>query len=606
MENLFGLVFSLVPLGVIAAFVYVVYVVVQRSRTSRLETADPGIGTLRRLYFYIISFVALMMAGNGLVQVLQYVLEGLSGDVVSPSQTRLAVGGSLMIVGIPLWLVHWLLVQRQVKRLPVETRSLARKLFVYAVLGVAIGFVMATAVSLLHWIFGLSSFSGFPLAAIIIWGGVWAFHWRTEKAEGQPTPETLGIRRLYIYLVSLVSLTMLVVGSGIAIHIVLLEGYESLASLSVLVPEQVGLWRETMRKALAAALVGGAVWGVHWLSFARTDRGSLLRQIYLNVFAVMGGVVTILVSVGIILNGGMEWLLGVPWDGTTAERFRFLPGALASLSVGIGLSAYHWTVVRGEADFSDDEPEALGGSYPYVLAALGLVALVTGIHALVNGAISIFIESSRDLVVGEEVWRKPIALSATLGILGIPLWGYFWRTAQLQVAATGSEARALLARRIFIFGVLGVGMLALVGSASGLIFVFLRDVLGDGLGTDSLRDAKVPLGFIVAAAVFVPYYWTVYRQDRQAEPEGVLDTVEPRVQKEVTVLVSEGGDAFVRSLEAALGYRVSILRRADPMADLPELGDAEYDELVQRVVDAAGRNVLVVPGGRAVSVMSYE
>ena len=86
------------------------------AETDPFEQVDPGIGTARRVYFYVVSFVALMMAANGVVQIVQYLLESLFGsDVLSPSQTRLAVGASLAIVGLPLWLVHWRIVQWHVR-----------------------------------------------------------------------------------------------------------------------------------------------------------------------------------------------------------------------------------------------------------------------------------------------------------------------------------------------------------------------------------------------------------------------------------------------------------------------------------------------------------
>ena len=74
MEFVDAIVFNLVPLFIIGA---VIYLIVQRRRAGpTLDVPDPGIGTIRRTYFYAISFVALMMAANGIVLVIQFVLEG--------------------------------------------------------------------------------------------------------------------------------------------------------------------------------------------------------------------------------------------------------------------------------------------------------------------------------------------------------------------------------------------------------------------------------------------------------------------------------------------------------------------------------------------------
>ena len=585
----------------------VIYLVVQRRRsTTTLDAPDPGIGTIRRTYFYTISFVALLMAGNGIALIIQFVLEGLfSSDVVSDSNVRLAIGGSLTIVGVPLWVLHWLVIQRHVRELPVEKRSLLRKFHIYLVMGIAVGISIAASANLLQWAFGSKSFSGYPWAALIIWPAVWSFYWRIERAEGQATPDTLAIRRLYLYLVSLATLVIAAVGAGRIIHIILLEGYEALVSLPVLIPAESGLWRESMRGAVAFFLVGSLVWGSHWLYYARGDFGSTLRQVYLYIFAVLGGAVTVLIALGLIINGFLAWLLGAPTEDASSH-FRFMPGALASLGVGAGLWLYHGMVLRREAEFCQTQAAELRRTYAYILSALGLATMVVAIGTLAHMAVSVLVDGSRDLIAGNDLWREPLALIITLGLLGIPLWVYYWASVQRQVSLGTTEDRVALARRIFIFAALGIGALAVLGSLSALIFLFLRDVLGDGLSSETLRDARPAFDVILPAAIFLPYFWFVYRRDRQAEAE-VTTAEEPRIIKTVTVLVSEEGAPFLRDLEAALGYEVRTLAWADPGAEsLPHLPQEQYEELARRISDAPGESVLLIPDKAELRVLSYN
>ena len=598
-------IFFLVIIGLI---IYAIYAMVSRRRRGRgLEAIDPGIGIVRRLYFYIVSFVALMVAANGLMIVVMWILNGLIGDKdLSESTTPLAAGAAMAIVGLPLWIFHWRTVQRHVADLPVETHFLIREFYIYPVLGVAIGISIGASVSGLQWVFGSESFSGFPWAALIVWPALWAFHWKIESREGQPTWETLGMRRLYLYLVSLVTLVMVAVGFGVAIHHILLEAYESLASLPLLLQSKAGLWRDSMRTALALVLVGGGAWGAHWLYFARRDAGSTLRQIYLYVFAILGGVVTILVSLGIILYGALVWLMGGSGDDTAAAHFRFLPGALAALSIGIGLWGYHWMVAQREAEVSPDESQRVYKTYAYILAALGLGTLAVAVGTVMTTFIGIVVESAREDLTEPDFWQNQIALVIILGVVGAPLWGYYWTYIQRQVHIGDAEERNSLPRRIFIFAVLGAGVLALLGSVSFLIFVFLRDALEGELALTVLREAKVAIGIIVAAAMFLPYYWMVYRQDRRAQPEVEVVASERAVRKVVTVLVNEGGGSFVRDLEASLGYEVELLRWADPDASQPQLSEAECRELARRIGEAVGENVLLIPDGAEVRVLSYN
>jgi hypothetical protein len=598
--NFFTLVpfFVLIVIIVIAAYAVITW----RRRESEPET-DPGIGTVRRLYFYIVSFVALMMSISGVVLVVQFILDSLfGGPVVTPSSAGLAGGASLAIVGVPLWLFHWRFVQRYVAGLPVETRSLIRKLYVYIVLGVSGSLFLNGVVQIIQWALRTEDFGGYHWGALVVGGAVWLYHWRAEEAEGQPTADTLGVRRLYLYLVSLVTLIMLAFGLDQIIDLMLSEGYNALAEIPVLLPQESGLWSPAIRNEIATALAGGAAWALHWLYFARHDYGSALRQVYLYVFAVLGGIVTVLISLGIIIFGLLEWLLKVPPVETAEMHFQFLPGSLAALSIGLGLWVYHWMVVQREAGFSAQESQAARRSYTYILSALGLAALAVAVFTVVSMFLGIVVSSFTDLIAGRDIWRGPLAIVITLSLLGLPIWAYYWFSAQRQVSVAGVGEQTALSRRIFIFAALGAGVLALLGSVSTLLFFVLGDFLDAGLSLETLRDITTPVSVIVAALVFLPYYWGVYQQDREAGPEAGAAPV----RKDVSVLVGQDGGEFVRRLEAALGHRVMALRWADPDAALPELSDDAYQQLAARIAQTPGPRVLLIPDGATVRVLSYR
>ncbi len=493
-----------------------IYAIVQWRRRER---DDPGIGTIRRLYFYGVSFVALLMTANGIVQIARFPLDGLLGpDLLASSSSGLAAGLALTVVGLPLWAIHWRIVQRDVAQVPAERRSTVRKAYMYVVLGVALALMLAALVGVLRWLFGGQEFDAYNWAAAIVWPLVWAYHWKLESAEGQPTAETLAVRRLYLYFASLAGLVMAAVGFGRLAGFIFLEGYDSLLSVPVLLPGQSGLWQEPVRAVLALGLVGAGTWAAHWFVFARSDSGSVLRQVYLYVFAILGGVVTVLVALGITIFGAVAWSLGAT-DEPATIHFRFLPGAMTALVTGLGLWAYHWSAVRAEAQGSELEAAGAQRTYAYVMSALGLGALLVAVGTLVHMALAVFTETSRTLLTGEDVWREPVALTIALFLLGAPVWGYFWAGAQRRASAGGPEERTALARRLYLFGTLAAGMLALLGSVSAALFIFLRDSLGDGLALATLRDARPAIVVIATVAAFLPYHWLVHRQDRRAQPE---------------------------------------------------------------------------------------
>ena len=602
---------TLAPIAIIGLIVYGIIVWRRRaSEDGQRESTDDGIGTVRRLYFYAVAFVSLMMAASGIVTLIEFALDGIFGGfALSDSTTSLAAGVSLLVVGAPLWYFHWRYIQRAVAEQPVERRSVLRKLYMYITIAVASGFIIFTAIELLNWIFRTEEFSGYSLAAIIIWGAVRVFHWRIEGREGQPTQDTRAIRRLYIYLASLVGLIMLSVGVGRVFYFILLEGYSALASTPLLTSSP-GLWGAALREMISLSIVGGAVWALHWLFIARGDYGSALRQVYLYIFAILGGVMTTLIALGIIIHEALAWALGNYDANTAAEHFDFLPWAVASLSVGGALWAYHWYKVQLEAGVSAGATASARRTYTYILAAIGTGTLAVAIFMLVSAALKLIVAGFGDVIVGSDQWKSPLANIITLAVLGAPLWGYYWRNIQRRVLDLGVDEMQATSRRLFLFAALGIGVLALLGSVSTLLFFFLRDLLDLSVSLGTIDDMVEPIAIIAASVAFLPYYWAVYRQDQDAGPEVapepvMIDAQEQPPSKHVTLLAADG-DTLTQRMRDALGYDIEALRWADAAAVMPALTDEECARIAQAVVDAPGSHALLIPDGGTVRVLSYD
>ena len=97
----FGLLFLLAPIALIGGVVAAVMAV--RRRDADEDEAEPGIGTVRRLFYYGIAFLALIFVGVGLAMLIGGVLDGAFGDlVIQSSDTQLAISN---MMGAPfLWL----------------------------------------------------------------------------------------------------------------------------------------------------------------------------------------------------------------------------------------------------------------------------------------------------------------------------------------------------------------------------------------------------------------------------------------------------------------------------------------------------------------------
>jgi hypothetical protein len=279
---------------------------------------------------------------------------------------------------------------------------------------------------------------------------------------------------------------------------------------------------------------------------------------------------------------------------------------IASFSVGVAVWLYHWWTVQREAAGSKRQAVWARRTYVYILSALGLGTLAVASFTGINTALTLLSERSRTLVSGEEVWKEPVALAVTLAIIGTSVWGYYWREAQRRIAVDQAAESAALARRLYLFAILGLGVLAMVGSASGTIFVLLRDLLDAGLSIDTVRDLRPAVGIALTAGIILPYQWSVYRTDRAAAPAPEDPTTSPRPSKQVSLLALEGSDEFVRGLEEALGHSVEVLAWADAEAVVPSMTQAGLSDLARRVNDALGRRVLLLPDGHEFRLLSYH
>lgn len=606
----------LVAVGLVA------WVVVAWLRRGKDGAAEDGGSIVRRIYFYVVSFASLMMWVNGVVLLAQFALDGIfGGALISASNTGIAAGIAITVVGLPLWAFHWRSIQRAAADAPAEVRSIFRKLYIYITLGVSLAIAVYAAVRLLRWALGVDDFNGYYLAAPPLWALVWAFHWRIEEREGQQTTDALIIRRLYIYAASLAGMIMLALGVGMVAYYILLEGYNAVSGAEILSGER-GLWRPALRGMLCVAVVGGGVWWLHWLHMARRDRGSELRQVYLYLFAIFGGVITSLSAAGVIIRQTLVWIFEAIGGGTQPHHFDFLPGSIAALSVGVALWAYHWRNARDAAAASTAAVNSSQRIYNYILAGIGTATIAVAVYMLVNTLIQLILAVSESVIVGSDLWASPIANIITLGALGVPIWGYYWRKIQRSAARDANERRDI-ARRIFIFAALGVGVLSLLGSVSALLFVLLRDLLNAELYIETLDAVAVPLAIVAATVAFLPYYWAVYAQDRAAAPEtspladAAADAMDaparakmdaPAPAKEVTLLAGgdADADALIQGLQAALGYPVAALRWADADAITPSLSADACAQIAQRVADAHGSRVLLAPEGEGLRVLSYD
>ena len=554
--------------------------------------------TTKRLYFYGVSFVTLVVAVNGIVLLIQFLIELFTQSAIAGWDNQASLGLSMVIVGVPLWVLHWQYAQRQAAKQPDETASTLRKLYLYGVLFTASLVVFIAVHSLLFQVMGGDNISAYFAGQALVWGIVWAYHWSVERRDVGALG-SLTLKRWYIYGTSVYTLIALF-GGVIGVLTVLFQwAYDSLFQTGSVVSGG-GVWNNTMQDGIASLVAGGAWWGFHWFYVARGDVESTLRQVYLNLFAFLGGAITALTATGIVLYTVIRWLLGGTELLAASDHFRVITEAVPFLFAGIALLIYHWQVLQDESRLLAGRLAGAKRSFGYIMSAIGLGTAAVGVPLIVGAVIGQVLPESGDSIAGSEPVRDQLAFALTAIIIGAPLWYWYWPRMQRAVREGGAEERGVLARRIYIYGVLGVLALAGIGSLIGFLTGLFNDLLRGDLTVDFLRNGRWMLGIILGSGALLPYHWQVLREDQREGGEPVT------ALKSVTLLAGgESVNELTQQLKEALGVRIRLMNAVGE-SGVSALSDEQMEALLESISSVDAERLLLVAAEGKVKVYGYR
>lgn len=551
---------------------------------SRSGGGDPGIGTTRRIFLYGLAFAALVTASSGLVMLVGALLSAVSGDVIAgDGASALAFGIAAGGVGFAVWALLWRAAQRSVERHPAEAESVGRKVYVYLSLGAA---AITIAFSLTLYIGDLidGAGAGLPdLAVPLVWAAVWAFHWRIESAEGQPSQAGAAIRRLYVYTLSSYGLILLAAGAAILAGALLNAGYHTVFNG--------GDEADGLPEAWSFAIVGAALWGTHWLWFARGD-ASGIRQAVLYVLGVFGGTAASTGALSTFLVILISWPVDSEPGRSSLEHFNALPETFAVLLVTVAVAVYHGRTALAEAEAAPGQGIRARRAYRYLSAAIGLGTLWVALALLIAVAVGLAVPSAQGSFAGQRWWGMPLSIGITLLLVGGGLWGWHWPRL-LRAGRSDSDERASLSRRAYVFTTFGVSVATALISLITLLYGLLEAVLNNELSTATLDGGKWALGVVVTAAAVSVYHWLVLREDAAATPAKEEPSGPVPLGKSVTALVSADATGLVDTLERALGTSIERRIRADA-AGAPSLSDDEVAAMAERIRSAPGSEIVLV------------
>ena len=561
--------------------------------------------TAKRVYFYLVYFIALGMFAAGVG-----ILLGVCFDVITkyalvqvgaPSFARetLSLGLAMLVIGGVLWFLFWRAIQRNVSGNTDEIGSAIRKLFLNIIVAASALVGLFAAVGFLKWLMAGALLNQFPsgeLARLIVTGVIWYYHWRVNEKEGQPSPAARTLRRWYVYLLSgwgLVSLSVNLVGLVNTAVLHLPVWGEAIVSGS--------FWSTSAQGSISWILLGGAVWGFHWFRMARGDADSTLRQVYLYLLAISGGAIAGLVALTVSLSGVFRFALG-SLSTPISTYFQFLGWAVSTMLVAAAIWVYHQRVTQEEAAQVQKRLSARR-VHSYLMSFLGLGALIAGLVILLGILLELPIHTAgvAPTVVTAGWWRDQLSICLALVVVATPIWLYYWNRVLQMVATGGVAERRVRSRRIFLYIVLGAAVVALAASLINIIYQLLNGVLQGTFGVEVLRHSKWSLQTLIVAVPVMMYHWHIMRQDQRLGAEVAA------VRKTVTVLVSDRAAELVPQIEEKLGYKVHTLRYLGQMPeDFPVLSEDEINRLVSDIQATPSTKVMLIVVEGKIMVLPYR
>ena len=519
--------------------------------------------SIRRLYFYLVAIISIEVVVWGLVGLLRSIVD----KTVSGGADTLARALALILVGVPIFLVHWLWAQRVSAREDEEKEATLRAVFLY---GILLGTLIPVVQNLLSFVdrslvqvtgLGIArAFASFRnqtladnLIAIVMNLMVAAYFWNVLRSEWGTLKEKQNFteaRRLYRYIWMLYGLLITVFGMQKILHYLVFVPGNILGEMG----------RETLVNGIALLVVGTPVWVYAWRVIQDSladpsEMGSNLRLGILYILA-LGAVITVVTTSSMLVNILVTRLLGADW--TTKYFVQQLSGPI---SVGIPLGmvwAYYgyWLNRHIEAIGDRVRQAGLKRLYYYLLAFIGLVVSFVGVSTLIAFIIDMTTSSSYLMSSSN---RSTLTTAISSLVIGLPLWVLTWRPMQVNALAQdelGDHARRSVIRRFYLYLALFASVIGGMAAAVALVYQLIRTLLTGDIGSNFVNSLLNTVQLLFLFVVVLIYHLNILRTDGTS-----LSDVLAKKQSEFSVLIVDTGDGFVDSVKAALaklGTKVQV------------------------------------------------
>ena len=499
--------------------------------------------TIRRLYFYAVAFISFEVVLWGLIGLIRSIV---NPDLITNSAQTLAQALSLILVGVPIFLIHWLWTQRASAREEDEKNATLRAVFLYGALLATLIPVVQNLIALINRTFlgavrisyeralvgGTQSWPD-NLIAIVLNLLLASYFWSILRADWSTLTDAENfkdIRRLYRFLWVLYGLLMVIFGAQQILHYIFYIPTGAIGTMG----------RETFINATALLVIGAPIWFFSWriLQDALADpdeKESLLRLGILYLLS-LSGVIVVLTAGGNLFYMLLNRLFG---ENMAWSEFIQKIGGPISLGLPFGVMwAYYGKWLTLQISFEGQAPRRAGMKriYFYILSIMGVTAAFVGLSSLFSFLIDFGIVDSS---LSSEGIRQSLTSALAILAVGLPLWLMTWRPMQaeaLEDGDTGDHARRSIVRKAYLYLVLFVSVIGGMVSAGGLVFTLVNALLG-GDNSNFINSILNTLQILILFIILLLYHLSALRKDGLAR----ADALEAR-QEQFGVLVFDNNN----------------------------------------------------------------
>jgi len=499
-------------------------------------------GAGKRLYLYAVSAISLLVLAIGVYNLVAVafgeIAVALNAGVIGGTSTgreQVSLAISLVVVGSPIFAVHWWLVQRSWRGTDeaarAERRSAIRTFHLGLVTTVALGAAVYAALRILRAALGavLGAEQDYDtggisdrLAALLVAVPIGWFHWRRRNADlrhDRLVDSAAWLTRLHRYGWAFIGLMILVFGaSGV------------IATLASVLIGRSGFgsddrsWLGSLSWSMSMVAVGVGVFWLHVDDARRAirdaviigedDRASDLRMTYFSaviIVALIAVSLTVTSSIAALLRLGMA----VADVGGLGGVLELVVGPLVA-AIPFAIAGWlHWGALRREAAGLGSAPLAAAERRTLHLAAIvGLAFLAVGVARLIGRVL----ESVVGSVGADDFLRYEVAWFVAQILVGAALWLPAWTVIVRRRAADSTVERHAAASRAYLYLVVGAALLAAVPSAAFTLYRLIDTLLGGRV--PSLGDElALPIAAVIVAGAVATYHGRMLVSDLRRSAE---------------------------------------------------------------------------------------